>query len=137
MLGIREKLALQKTVKEGINRLKAGVGNIRERLSLQKEIKESLNKLKGFAAQPKETLLERFLAFEFTKAMPEEMLRVLRKVYAEAKGQIEPLKEPVLRFCQYHLGAGQVFESSSSADLQKLFSLLASGAKGTLTFNPE
>lgn len=136
MASLREKLALQKSVDTGLGQLAAGISSLREKLAVQKDVDNALAKLNGDNGTAK-SLLDRFLAFEFTKALPEEMLKILRKVYAEAKGQIEPLKEPVLRFCQYHLGAGQVFESSSSADLQRLASLLASGAKGTFTFNPE
>lgn len=145
MLGIREKLALQKTVKEGITRLKAGVENIRERISLQKEIKESLDRLKGATTATKETLLDRFLAGEFTKAKPEVMWKNFCKAYAEAKEDLSILKGALIKFFEWHeKNPGQVFENAGSKTfdlgagddvLRGIMALISSGAKGSITIN--
>ena len=46
-LTLREKIALQRQIKENLNTLKAGVANLRERIALQRKIKEDWDKLRG------------------------------------------------------------------------------------------
>lgn len=48
-LTLREKIALQRQIKENLNTLKAGVANLRERIALQRKIKEDLDKLRGIS----------------------------------------------------------------------------------------
>ena len=42
MLGIKEKITLQRAVQEGIKSLKAGIKDIRERIATQRRVKEAL-----------------------------------------------------------------------------------------------
>lgn len=114
MLSLREKLTLQKTIDAGLERLNTGIASLRERLSVQKEVDAGLARLNGDSA-PSDTLLDRFIAGEFTKAGPQKMWSVFNEVLALAKGSLDMLKDALLKFFEYHesQGAGMVMESAN------------------------
>lgn len=77
-LSLREKIALQRQVKENLDTLKAGVSNLRERISLQRQVKEGLDKLRGITTQPEKSDYQRLLDGEYDNLAP-------LKFYAKVK----------------------------------------------------
>lgn len=146
MLGRREKLALQKSVDADLDILNAGISNRRERLVVQKRIDENLAQLNG-EALPQTTLLDRFLAGEFTQVSGAKMMSIFAKVYEMANGQIEMLKASLEKFLEWHDSQGNnklknaILESALPCDfsneqaLKQLFDFLKSGQKGSITIN--
>lgn len=126
--------------------LKAGVANARERLSTQKSMREALAVLKGTVTSTK-SLLDRFLTGEFTKENPKKMWNYFCKAFAEAKGNLQILIDPLEKFFEYHETQKAVFESARQQRfnlsdgalgqnaIYQIMSLISSGAKGTLTIN--
>lgn len=114
MLGIKEKLALQRAVKEGIDRLKAGIKDIRQRLATQREVMEALNKLKGKPASAGSlSLFDQLLAGKFLQEKPIKFLSILKKVVAEINGDVQPVREAVLAYLKAHHNAQEgIFESA-------------------------
>lgn len=147
-LSFSEKRGLQKEVQSCLTSL-GEKPDFKTKRSLQKQLAEALAKLGAGIAQKAASLLDRFLAGEFTKATPEAMWKTFCKVFAEAGGKLEELKGPLEQFFEYHdkQGNGQVLESahnnkvfnfnSASNDeaLRSLISLISSGAKGSITIN--
>lgn len=97
MLDIKEKLGLQKVVKDGIDRLKAGISDIRARFALQKEVKESLDKLQGKTGKT-ENLVEQFLAGKFIMEKPNKFFSIFMKVYGLVHGKLDELKKPIIEY---------------------------------------
>ena len=113
MLSLKEKLSLQKTVKSGLDSLKAGIADLRARLATQREIKEALEKLKG-DAHARGTLFEQLLAGKFLGEAPVKFLSVLKKVLTEINDNVQLIQEPVIAYIKAHHTEG-VFESAGDA----------------------
>ncbi len=143
MLGIKEKITLQKTVKNSWNALKAGVQNIREKITLQRSIKDALSKLRR-SSKPAKTLLERFLSGEFIKETPAKFLSMVMKVLPEVDGNVQDIIEPIINFAYAH-EADMIFESARQLEFNINGNNIAeilhnicgemerTGRKGTLT----
>lgn len=113
MLSLKEKLSLQKTVKSGLDSLKAGIADLRARLATQRGIKEALDKLKGDTPGHSGTLFEQLLAGKFLGEAPVKFLSILKKVLAEINDNVQLVKEPVIAYITAHHDEG-VFESAGS-----------------------
>lgn len=145
MLGIKEKITLQKAVKSNLNALKAGVQNIREKITIQRSIKEALSKLRG-SSKPAKTLLERFLSGEFIKETPAKFLSMVMKVLPEVDGNVQNIIEPIINFADAHR-ADMIFESAQQLEFdinrnniaEILYNICGeierTGRKGTLTIS--
>lgn len=143
MLGIKEKLALQKSVKEGIDKLKAGISDLRARLALQKEIKESLDKLKGKTGKI-DNLVEQFLAGKFIKEKPNKFFSIFMKVYGLVQGKLDDLKKPIIDYIKANK-PDAITESTISAQagngglspeaLQQIINAMAANGKTSITIN--
>ncbi|MBQ7609092.1 MAG: hypothetical protein IJU76_14175 [Desulfovibrionaceae bacterium] len=118
MLSVREKLSLQRSVKEGLTTLKAGVQDVRERLQLQRSVKEMLNKLKGEKAPVSRTLYDRLVAGEFINYKPLAFCDILRDVLKEIDNNLQMIAEPIIVYLEAYLEAHPeevgVFEAVST-----------------------
>ena len=135
MLSIREKLSLQKDVSEDQKKLASGISDLRTRLSVQKGMNESLARLNG--EKREQTVLDRFLAGEFTKELPIVFREKLIECANLLQGKIEPLIKPFRMFMEYHENQmAPVLESASanSAQFEHLLEMIKSGElKGSIT----
>lgn len=143
MLGIKEKLTLQKTVKDCIDKLKAGISDLRARLALQKEIKESLDKLKGKSAKT-DNLVDQFLAGKFIHAGPNKFFDIFLKVYGLVQGKLDSIKEPIVEYIKVNkpdaITESAVFSGFNNGNmkteaLQYLINAMADRGKTSITFN--
>lgn len=129
MLGIKEKITLQRAVQEGIKSLKAGIKDIRERIATQRRVIEALDKLKGNSGNSQQSLFEQLVAGKFLKEAPMSFLMILKKVLAEVDNNVQMIKDPVINYLKAHYQSEEgVFESADGvplADFQKI------GAKGS------
>lgn len=116
MLGIKEKLALQRTVKDGIDSLKDGIKDIRQRLATQRQVKEALDKLKGKSASGgSPSLFEQLVAGKFIKEAPARFLAILKKALDEVNGNVRMIQDPVIAYLAEHHSEEGVFESAERA----------------------
>lgn len=113
MLSLKEKLELQKAIKAGIDRLKAGIADLRERLAVQRNVKESLGKLKGEHRTQDESLFGQLCAGKFLSVGPVQFLGILKKVLAEINGNVQLVQEPVIAYITAHRGEG-ILESAAA-----------------------
>lgn len=120
MLGIKEKITLQRAVQEGIKSLKAGIKDIRERITTQRRVKEALDRLKGNTANGSQSLFEQLVAGKFLKEAPARFLAILKKVVAEVNGNIQMIQEPVIAYLAEHHKEEGVFESADGGLLNGL-----------------
>ncbi len=121
MLGIKEKISLQRAVQEGINSLKAGIKDIRERIATQRRVKESLDKLKGSTGNSTQSLFEQLVAGKFLKEAPARFLMILKKVLAEVDNNVQMIKDPVINYLKAHYqNEDEVFESADGTPLAAL-----------------
>ncbi len=79
-LSLREKIALQRQVKENLDTLKAGVSNLRERISLQRQVKEGLDKLRGITTQTEKSDYQRLLDGEYNNLDPVEFYEKVKAI---------------------------------------------------------
>ncbi|MGE9984910.1 Clp protease ClpP [Desulfovibrio sp. SGI.169] len=112
MLNIKEKLTLQRAVKEGLDKLKSGIKDIRQRLATQRQIKEALDKLKGVSGGDSQSLFEQLIAGKFLKEVPARFLAILKKALAEVNGNIQMIQDPVIAYLAEHHSEEGVFESA-------------------------
>lgn len=115
MLSLKEKLSLQKTVKNGLDSLKAGIADLRARLATQREIKNALERLKGGTPAPG-TLFEQLLAGKFLGEAPVKFLSILKKVLAEINDNVQLVQEPVIAYIKAHHTEEGVFESAGGTE---------------------
>ena len=130
MLGIKEKLALQRAVKEGIDKLKAGIKDIRQRLATQREVMEALDKLKGKSSAGSPSLFDQLLAGKFLQETPIKFLSILKKVIAEINGNVQPVREAVIAYLRAHHNAQTgIFESADGNPLAGMGALCEDGRR--------
>jgi hypothetical protein len=118
-LSVREKLQLQKIVREKQAALEHGGLKVREKLEAQKAMREALEKLlvKVESGAGNE-LLKSLLKGDFNSLAPLPFIEKLREVVASLEGDIGPIKPGVVNFIEYKISAGElVLESVESDEL--------------------
>ena len=95
-LSLRDKIALQRQVKENLDTLKAGVSNLRERISLQRQVKEGLDKLRGTTTQPEKSDYQRLLDGEYDNLSPLKFYAKVKEICsAEITARWDRLRDTV------------------------------------------
>lgn len=94
-----EKLKLQKTVREKANEIQHGGLSALEKLKAQKDMREALQALKaGIDTGKTSKTLESMLAGEYDSLPPLKFLAMMEKTVNELGGDIEPIKEPTIKY---------------------------------------
>lgn len=138
MLGIKEKLALQRVVKDGIDSLKAGIKDIRQRLATQRQVKDALDQLKGKSPSGgAPSLFEQLVAGKFIKEAPARFLAILKKALVEVNGNIRMIQDPVIAYLAEHHSEDGVFESAEEAPLMSSSDVRRQAANGAVRSLPK
>lgn len=101
-LTLRERIALQRQVKENLDTLQAGVSNLRERIALQRKVKEDLDKLLGISTKAERTLLDRLLAGEFNSLEYMEFYEKLVEAVQQSGKEFSVGIEPAVNYLKAH-----------------------------------
>lgn len=108
-LSVREKLQLQKIVREKQATLEQGGLKVREKLEAQKAMREALEKLLvKVEAGAENELLKSLLNGDFNSLSPLPFIEKLREVVASLDGDIEPVKSGVIGFVEYKIANGEL-----------------------------
>lgn len=100
-LSFTEKRSLQKSVNSCLASLAEKL-DFKAKRAFQKQLNDALSKLGEGAAKKIQSLLDRFVAGEFTKVEPIVFMDKLREVESEVAGDISPLLAPFEKFMEYH-----------------------------------
>jgi ATP-dependent protease ClpP protease subunit len=98
-LSFKETRQLTKLVNSKIDEINAGGLSFKEKRAATKALNDAVEKLtaKGLDTSSSPTL-EKLLAGEYDKLPPIRFLAMLEKAVKEVDGDIEPIKQPVIRF---------------------------------------
>lgn len=108
-LSVREKLQLQKIVREKQAALEQGGLKVREKLEAQKAMREALEKLLvKVEAGAENELLKALLNGDFNSLAPLPFIEKLREVVASLDGDIQPIKPGVVNFIEYKIANGEL-----------------------------
>ena len=108
-LSVREKLQLQKIVREKQAALEQGGLKVREKLEAQKAMREALEKLLVKVEDGAENeLLKALLNGDFNNLAPLPFIEKLREVVASLDGDIQPVKAPVVSYIEHQINAGNL-----------------------------
>ena len=100
-LGFKEKRALQKVVAEKQAALTEGGLGFRDKREAQKAMQEALAKLSAAVDAGKTSpKLEALIAGKYNGEPPVRFLKILEEVVQELGGDIDPVKEPVIRYIE-------------------------------------
>lgn len=117
-LSVREKLTLQKIVREKQAALEQGGLKVREKLEAQKAMREALEKLLvKVDAGGQSPLLEALLRGEFNSLTPIAFIGKLREVVDSIGGEVNPVKPGVIGFVEAKAANGElILETADEVD---------------------
>lgn len=116
-LSVREKLTLQKIVREKQAALEQGGLKVREKLEAQKAMREALEKLLvKVEAGGGSPLLEALLRGDFNSLTPIAFIGKLREVVDSIGGEIEPVKPGVIGFVESKAANGELILEAITVD---------------------
>jgi hypothetical protein len=118
-LSVREKLTLQKIVREKSGELEQGGMKVREKLAAQRAMREALEKLnQKIDAGGTSPLLADLIAGKFNDLGPVQFIVKLRQVVASIDGLIEPVKQPTIGYIEAQVEKGNLILEDAAAILE-------------------